>query len=371
MWYGAATLSGLIVGVGIFGLPYAAARAGFFVQLGYLCVFTLVFTLVHLMYGEIMLRTRERFRLPGYIGLYFGEKAKRVMQIVTLVGLLGGMLAYILVGSTFLRILTGGVFGPVSSYHLIFWAVMSGIVALGLPAVKRMEGIMFVFMIAIIGIIFVSGTPHIAWDHFARIDPSEFFFPYGITMFALAGTAAIPAVRDILFRNERKMKAAIVAGTLIPAALYAIFIFTIFGISGPSTPEDALSGIGAALGASVEYAAMVFGIFAIATSYVVFGLYLRDTLWYDFNVPRKAALATAVFAPIALVLAYPGSYISVIGFLGAIIGGLELIFIIAAFMRARIRGDRDPEYAIALPNTVGYALIAVFAAGIGYTIYFR
>lgn len=369
MWYGIATLVGTIIGVGIFGLPYAASRSGFAVQLAYLGIFFLVFSLIHLMYGEIMLRTHERYRLPGYVGAYFGGAAKRIMQGVTIVSLMGGMLAYVLVGGSFLHMLTNGVFGPMVVYQIIFWAIMSGIVMLGLSMIKRTEMIMLACMVGIIMLLFLFSVSHITLENLTRGDLNNFFFPYGITMFALSGVAAIPAVRDMLAGSERKMKKTIVVGTLIPAVLYAIFVFTVLGVTGSSTSEDALSGLRGILGVPIEFLGVLFGILAIATSYLVFGLYLRDTLWYDFTVPRRVAVAIAVFAPIALVLAYPGNYIMIMSFLGAVCGGVEAIFIAATFMKAKATGKRVPEYAVTLPAFMLYALIGVFIFGIGYMVY--
>lgn len=367
MWYGVATLVGTIIGVGIFGLPYAASRAGFFVQLAYLGVFAVVFTVLHLMYGEIMLRTTERYRLPGYAGFYFGSGVKRIMQGVALIGLLGSMVVYVLVGGSFLSILHGGEYSSFL-YQLAFWIIMSGIVVYGLRMVKRTEIVMLICMITIIALIFFFSIPHLTARHLTSINPNNFFFPYGITMFALAGTAAIPALRDIFYTNEKKMKKAIVAGTLIPAALYAVFVFSILGVAGSSTSEDAFSGLHVYAGGSVEFVGALFGVFAVATSYIVFGLYLRDMLWYDFNVSRRIGMAIAVISPIVCAFLYPGSYITIIGFLGAIAGGIEAIFISAAFMRARAKGDRVPEFALSLPATVLYGLIFLFTAGIGYTL---
>lgn len=369
MWYGIATLVGTIIGVGIFGLPYAASRAGFFVQLAYLGVFACVFALLHLMYGEIMLRTHERYRLPGYVGAYFGVTAKRIMQGVTIVSLMGGMLAYVLVGGSFLHMLTNGIFGPMVVYQIIFWAIMSGIVILGLSMIKRTEMIMLACMVGIIILLFLFSVPYFTLENFTHSDPNNFFFPYGITMFALSGVAAIPAVRDMLSGSERKMKKTIIAGTLIPAVLYAIFVFTVLGVTGSSTSEDALSGLRGILGMPIEFLGVLFGVLAIATSYLVFGLYLRDTLWYDFTVPRRVAVAFAVLVPIALVLAYPGNYITIMSFLGAVCGGVEAVFIVATFIKAKTIGKRAPEYAVALPTFALYALIAVFIFGIGYMVY--
>ncbi|MEK7494160.1 MAG: aromatic amino acid transport family protein [Patescibacteria group bacterium] len=367
--YGVATLVGTIVGVGIFGLPYAASKAGFFTQLFYLGAFAGVFVLLHLMFAEIMLRTTQRHRLAGYTGVYFGEAAKKFIELITVVGTLGGMLAYLLVGGLFLKTLTGGIFGGIEQYYIIFWALLSFVLFSGLKMVERMEAIMLFFIVVIIALLFVVSIPFVDAANYSFSIPENFFFPYGVTLFALAGTAAIPAVRDMLKNEERKIKKTIIWGTLIPVALYAIFIFSVVGVTGSATSEDALTGLNGILGKPMVLVGALFGLLVISTSYIVFGLYLKDTLWYDFNVHRKVALWFVLAAPLVLVLFQPASFIEIIGFLGAVFGGIEAIFIIATFRQARRHGDRVPEYQLKIPAVILYSLIALFASGIVYTLF--
>lgn len=367
--YGVATLVGTIIGVGIFGLPYAASRAGFFVQLFYLCAFAGVFVILHLMFGEIMLRTAERHRLAGYVGVYFGEAAKKFIELITIIGTLGGMLAYLLVGGLFLKTLTGGALGTIEQYYIILWAILSFILFSGLKMVERTEAIMLFVMVAIITLLFVVSIPLVDTGNFSFSIPGNFFFPYGITMFALAGTAAIPMVRDVLKNEERKIRKTIIVGTLLPVLLYALFIFSVVGVTGAGTSEDALTGLNGILGRSAVIIGALFGLFVISTSYIVFGLYLKDTLWYDFNVHRKAALWFVLTAPLALVLFQPAGFIEIISFLGAVFGGTEAIFIILTFRRARHHGTRTPEYALKIPSAALYSLIALFLFGIAYTLF--
>ncbi|MBI5913214.1 hypothetical protein HY839_02100 [Candidatus Azambacteria bacterium] len=366
--YGVATLVGTIIGVGIFGLPYAASKAGFFTQLFYLGAFAGVFVLLHLMFGEIMLRTTQRHRLAGYVGVYFGDAAKKFIELITVVGTLGGMLAYLLVGGLFLKTLTGGVFGGIEQHYIVFWALLSFVLFSGLKMVERTEAIMLFFMALIIALLFIVSIPLINVGNFSFSIPENFFFPYGVTLFALAGTAAIPVVRDVLKNEERKIKKTIILGTLIPVVLYALFIFSVVGVTGAATSEDALTGLNGILGKPMVIIGALFGLLVIATSYIVFGLYLKDTLWYDFNVHRKAALWFVLAAPLMLVLFQPASFIEIISFLGAVFGGTEAVFIILTFRKARRHGDRVPEYQLKVPSVILYSLIALFMFGIIYTL---
>src|SRR3989344_1256461 len=326
-WYAIATLVGTIVGVGIFGFPYAAGRAGFFISSLYLFGLFFVFALLHLMFGEIILRTNDGHRLLGYAQIYLGDRAKKSILFIAILGALGGMLIYILAGGEVLKFIFGD-------------------------------------------FLFISGLPKIDVSNLFGFNPMNFFTPYGITMFALAGTVAIPAVRNILKGAERQMKRAIIIGTAVPLLFYFLFIILVVGVSGSSVSEDAVSGLAGVLGGPIIYLCAVFGILLVSTSYIVFGLYLRDTLICDLKVNKYLSVSFVLFIPIALVLLNLGSFAEIIGFLGGVFGGLESIYLVMIYKRAKKSGDRIPEYSLNIPSLLLNILILIFAFGIFYTLFF-
>jgi len=370
-WYAVSTLAGTIVGVGVFGLPYVAWRAGFFTEAVYLAVLFFVFVSLHLMFGEIILRTGARHRLVGYVGLYLGERARKFVTLTTTLGTLGGMLVYILVGGRFLNVLFDGFLAVPAYSYLVFWAAGSCLIIFGLKVIKRSELVMLFFMVAAIAVLMIGGAKKISLDNFFTFDSSRIFLPYGITLFALAGIAAVPAVRDILEGSEKKIKKALILGTALPALFYVLFVALVLGVSGEAVSEDAISGLKSVLGNFVVFTGALFGVFAVATSYITFGLYLKDMLVYDLSINKILALLFIISAPIALVFLHSDSFIVVLGFIGAIFGGLESIFLIYTYKKAKQKGDRTPEYAYNIPAPLLNILIAVFIFGIFYALFFN
>lgn len=369
-WYAVATLAGTIVGVGMFGLPYAAWRAGFFVELLYLATFTLVFIALHLMFGEVILRTNAKHNLLGYAALYLGAGSKRVLRIIEIAGIIGGLMAYLLVGAEFLRIVTDGMFPRAWQAIVVFWVIANGVLFFGLKAIKGSEALMLLGMVAAIAVLWIFGFPLMESENFFHVNAGSILFPYGITLFALAGTAAIPLVRDIVRNQEGLMKRAIVAGTIIPAVFYALFIFFVVGITGPATSENALSGLEAYLGGPTVFFGMVFGVFVIITSYIVFGRYLKESLQYDFDISPRIASFVVLAVPLALTLVQNESFVTLLNFLGAVIGGLLALFLIALHQKAKNKGDRIPEYTLHFSRATRWLLSSFFVMGIIYTLFF-
>src|SRR3989338_415431 len=98
-----ATFCGTIIGVGLFGLPYVTAQVGFVPMIFYFLILGVVMLLVNIAYGEIVLRTAGDHRLPGYNRIYLKNPwLERLSYLTTIVGLVGSLLAYLLVGGSFL-----------------------------------------------------------------------------------------------------------------------------------------------------------------------------------------------------------------------------------------------------------------------------
>ena len=78
-----ATLIGTTIGVGIFGVPYAFAKAGFFVGMIYIVIIGFSLILVNLIYGEICLRRKGKMRLVGQAGVFLSKFSKNLTSIAS------------------------------------------------------------------------------------------------------------------------------------------------------------------------------------------------------------------------------------------------------------------------------------------------
>src|SRR3989338_2493370 len=92
-------LSGMIIGAGVFGIPFSFASLGFWPGAAELLVFTVVTVVLHFIFGEIVLKTPALHRLPGYIRIHLGYKWSILAWIGAFVGIFGTLLAYIVIGA--------------------------------------------------------------------------------------------------------------------------------------------------------------------------------------------------------------------------------------------------------------------------------
>ena len=61
-------------------------------------------------------------------------------------------------------------------------------------------------------------------------------------------------------------------------------------------------------------------------------------------------------------------FINALELVGGVAGGINMIMLIMAYVKAKSHGDRIPEYSVFIPNIVLYIIIGIFAFGAAYTI---
>ena len=116
------TLIGTIVGAGIFGLPYVISKSGVIPGIFYFLLLGGSVMLLHLLFGEICLRTGEKHRLMGYASMYLGGWARTLAALATIAGSVGALLVYIIFGGDFLVIAASPFFHISSEFaSFVFW----------------------------------------------------------------------------------------------------------------------------------------------------------------------------------------------------------------------------------------------------------
>lgn len=356
------TLVGTIVGAGIFALPYVTSQSGVLIALLYFLPLGGAVLLLHLMFGEVCLRTKSKRRLVGYAAKYLGPLGKLPVVFSTIFGLVGALLAYTIIGGNFLSLLTG--FSPFWS-SLLFWAFLSFFVVKGIQAIGRAELFMNVGLLAVFALILASALPHVQLSRFELFSLPNLFLPYGVVLFALTGWSAIPEVADLFKRDSerRSLDNLLVWASVITVTLYMVFSLVVVGVTGENTTGDALSGLVPILGDGVARLGAAFGLLAVAASFLVLGNYLKNSLRYDFKLSVPLALSFALLLPLGLFLVGLREFIPVLSSVGIVLGVVEGSVIALLFLKAKTKGDRKPEYHLKVSPKVGYLLVALLCAG--------
>lgn len=363
-------LAGTIIGAGIFALPYVFEKAGILTGLFYLAVFSCVFTLVHLMYADIIVRTPENKRLPGYAKIYLGAVGEWTAVLMTIVGAIFVLLVYLILSISFFNLIFPSA-GLADRYKLlIFWFFGSLAIFFGINRLAISEFLITIGIGAIIMVVFGFGVPWLGEiTEISLFNFNDFFIPYGAVLFSLGGVVAVPATLGY-FRNNNdsrlKAKNPIILGSVLPAFVYLIFVFGIFALS-ETVSQDSISGLSKGIPSVILILLGVLGLASLWSSYIVIGRNVKKSLEHDLGV--GAVLAGAAVSVLPLLMYFSGfqNFLRLVGFVGGVFGGLEGLLIVLVWLKAR-RIESQERVLRKINPFVAYLLISIFLGGIIYEI---
>lgn len=358
--YPTSAITGSIIGVGFFSLPYIAMKSGIWLTLAYFFILIIIVAIIHLIFTEISLKTPDFKRFPGFVGHYFGNRIKLFSFFSTVISSYGVLLAYLIVGSEFLKNIFQPYFGgEYFLYIIIYFLFVNFIVWFGIKTVSKAEFLILLLMFLSVIFIFIKGFNHINFLNFYinhQINFSNFFLPYGPILFSLWGVSLIPEAEEMIKQNKKIIKKIVLVATIIPAIFYLFFTFLILSITGNQTTESALTGLKQILGENFMIVIFLAGMFATITAYIAHALTLKKVFSYDLKIKDWHAFIFTCFVPLILFLLGINSFIGIISFLGGILLGIDGILIL--FMYRKIGGKK----------MIIYPLSIIFLLGITYQI---
>jgi len=354
-----ASLTGTIIGAGIFGITYLMLKAGVLPCFFYFLVLVSAVTLLHLLFAEVVLRTKGEHRLVFYTSKYLNKKAEKIVIFSTVVGVIGCLLAYIILAGRFASLILPSL-SPIH-WSLILWFVLSFLVLWGIRTIASVELWMNLALLAVFLVIFAVSLPKIQASSFSLVN-SQVFLPFGVVLFSLIGFSAVPEVASVL-KIKRDLKKVIIIGTVFSALVAFIFGLVVNGVSGSSTSQDAFQGLSLFLGGYVISLGGLFGILAVSTSFLILANYLKNTLYLDLHFPLPLAFLLTCFSPAIIFLLGLRGFIGVIGAVGTLVGVVEGIIIVLLYKEARKRGDKKPAFNLKIPHFLLFGLIALLIIG--------
>jgi len=368
-YYATAAMVGIMVGVGVFGVPFSFAKAGFLVGFLFLLLIGFLTLVVNMMFGEVVLRTEKRHQIVGYTNLYLGPVWKKVMFLATVLSIYGAMLAYIIISGDFLsNVLSPFFYLSSTAYSYFFALILSLLLLTGLKRVSVVEFVLTLLFMFIVLFVFGFGITNINLENLKTINLEFWFLPYGVLLFAFAGMSSLPIQREILRGAEHKLKKSILWEVLMVGILYTIFAFTVVGVSGDITSPDAITGLFDFLGGKIVVLGSIFGVLAVGTSFLMLGSVMDEVFRWDYGLKKGWAWLLTVIPPLLLFTIGLRTFIDVISLVGSLAVGLILLVLIFMYMVAKTKGDREPEYNLSIPKWFLCSMAGLFLAGIVYVL---
>lgn len=359
--------------MGVFGIPFAFAKAGFLTGLLSLVFVGFLSLAVNLIFGEVVLRTEKLHQFTGYVNLYLDKWARNLAFFTWFFSIYGALLAYIILSGNFLFNIFISQFYVEPFFYSVLFFVFAALATLkGLKTVAWFELFMVLFFCLVVILIFFFGIPKIEPANLTTFFNKEFWFlPYGVLLFAYAGFSAVPLQRELLKDSSRLLKKSILLGSLVPAVLYLVFAISVVGIGGDTVSPDVVSGLAGFFDYRLIFLISLFGLLAITTSFLALAFALIETFRLDFKFKRVSSWSLAVFVPFVLFLFGVRNFIEVISLAGSVAIGIEGMMLVAMYKKAKLAGDRRPEYSLNLSPWLLNVIMVLFAAAAVYALFFE
>ncbi len=359
---------GSVIGVGIFGIPFIFAQAGFGIGMIHLIVIGAVNLVILLIYADIVMNTGGHHRISGIVERYAGPWWGHVASFLLFASSWGAMVAYIIIGGEFLQAILGPWLNiSLMSWQLLFFVVSAFLLIGGLGFIAKLE-VFFVFgLLALVTVILTASLPHADLAELTTFDTSMWFAPFGVVLFAFGGLAALPEMADVLGNKKSQLRKAILLGMGIVTIVYTVFAGVTVAVTGARTTQEAILGLGAVVGDWALVLGAFIGLFSVLTSFLILGIAIMNGLVFDYKWRYFRAWGLVVMIPVLVFLFGARDFIDVIGFTGAILVGLLSILLIYTYKKAK-RDVCMPKRCLRVPNWLLWLTGAVFVGGIIFTI---
>ncbi len=377
-WEAALIIVGANIGSGILGLAYSIRKAGWPILLLWLIIAGICTTISMLYVAETTLRTKKPMQLPGLAERYVGKVGAVLVFTSVCANSIGCMIAYTNGSGNILSQLLG-VSRPVGSLLFTIPAVL--VVWFGLKATgvaeKFISSGMIVLLALIIGFSFLSGKADISraiytnWTYAVPV--------FNVAIFCYIAQYAVPELARGLRHDPISLPKAVVIGMTITGILLALVPLAVISLTGAeNVTEVATLAWGQALGSWALYAANLFAICAMMSSYWAVGGSMLTNIVDMFKFKNEHDTKTRMIAIVCVglppfILAYSG----LIGFVDAIylagtFGGVIMSILPAMMINsARKNGDIEPDWKCSwyASKWVQAIIIILFCAAAVYAIF--
>jgi amino acid permease len=347
-----------VVGLGIFVLPYTFSKSGYYFLL-WLPFWFFVFFILHLLFGEILLQTKEKHNLPGLAGLYLHPLAKHLVWLFDYFGMLGVFLIYFIALAKFWSLIL-----PIDPLmvKIVFALFNLYFIFKDIRIFAQMETILTLGIFFIFFSIILMLLPNFNFENIklALKEPQEPLLPYGILLFALSGTSAVPIIVDLIGKDKKSFLKVNFFGLLSVVLLYLIYTFVVVGFLNDKVSEESLQSL-------APYFPKIFLVLAVLfvtlnITFVDMAFYLKRGLFYDYSLQSQTVNLILAFSILLLAFFEPLSLIPLIGLVSEVFLGFNLLILSLIYLKLP-----QKEY-FRLPNFLVIILITIFLSGIIYGI---
>jgi len=352
---------GTTVGVGMLSLPFVVAQIGFGLGIALLFVVAALSTILLTLYADLVLVRGGKARFIQVVGRELGHFGTFIAATAYIASIYGALLAYCIFGGQFLRIVTFS-FVPLTPLvaTLAFFVIAALSTVGGTLFVSRIQRVLLPIFFCLIATLAVFSIPSIDWSNFLGFAPEHIGVAFGVMVFAFHGMSAIPEARDLLGRSASLLPRVILRSMAIVLGIYGVFVFTMIGVTGDTTSENAILGLNNVLGNGAYILASVIALIVIFSAFMNIASSLTNTFLFDFRLRFIPAWFLTMTVPLVLFSLGVESLLTILSVTGGILGSVTAIALLVAYERARMSSEL-PRNSLKIPQIlVGLTFCAFF-----------
>lgn len=366
-WRGARPYVATVVGVGIFGLPFAFAAAGWAVGALSLIVVAAMQLVMLMCYSQLILSRKNHDRYVAVMKRELGFRGQALGALAFFGTLYGAMVAYVVAGSEFAHdVLSPLIGGGEAIYGLAFGAIVSLLVFGGLGMVSWLQKYLVPLFFIITLALAIIVIPHFDIGNILALNWERSALPLSVVIFAMSGVSALPEMRDVLGKQQRVLPRSIALGTFAVACLYLLFTLAIVGVTGAMTTGRGVDGL-SIIASPFAVIGMTLGILTTFTAFVTTGAAVLDTWYYDFHRSHVQSWLLTIVPPLFLVAFGTHDLIRILSTTGGLLTTTMSALILVAYERAKFAADL-PKRSLTIPQPVIALVFVAYVAVFVWTL---
>lgn len=384
---------GTTIGAGMLALPIATAQLGFVGSLVLLLLCWVIMTSAAFLLLEVNLWLPLNSNLISMSKATLGRWGEIVAWVTYLLLLYSLLCAYIAGGSDLFHNLLAarGIVIPVWLSSILFTVLFGSIVYLGIRSVDYVNrGLMIVklgsYLIAVILLMPFVASANLMQGEISHITSATAIM---VTITSFGFAVIIPSLRVYFAEDIKKLRLAILIGSIIPLLCYIVWDMAIMGIIplhgdngliGMLHSQSSTSDLVNTLSSVVKYNTIsvftnLFTSICVLTSFLGVALCLSDFLADGFKIEKKGFSNLIIYPvtflpPLIIVLIKPSIFIKALQYAG--IYCVILLVLLPALMALRGRMHRasiKDEYKVWGGKALLLVLIVFSVAMIAQSIY--
>ncbi|MBS3905183.1 MAG: tyrosine transporter [Simkania sp.] len=374
-------IAGSCVGAGMLALPIITGLAGFFPSIVmFLIAWAFMLTSAFLMV-EINGWFKAQVNIVSMAGHSLGQLGRSISWVLYLFLFYALSVAYISGSGNLTSTMLGGILPftlPDWAGSLFFVGLFGSIVLFGTRQVDLWNRVLMVGkIVAFLGLVFL-GMEHVKPALLEYTDAEYAVFSLPVLIIAFGFHNMIPSITNYLQGDLKRVKQAIVGGSVFALVIYLIWEIIVLGVvplEGPSGIKESLSmdreaaqAMAGVLGVSwISTFAQILAFFAILTSFLAQSLglvhFLADGLKKQISGSKESLglCALALLPPLVLALIYPQLFFKALNFAGGFCANILFGFLPAMIVWMGRKQTQPTSYRVfgGKPLLISVMVIAV------------